>query len=198
MRRLLAASAAVALAGAAPAGAAPAVHAAVVTGISRDTTVTCDTSSYPAASYPCRFDMTVTSCLDPVTARGCDLSVRGEITAYPSSSPVGQCAFSSSPRLTLTYDTAADPAFHVERENEAVIVPRAGVLVHSGAYYTAWYVVFALEEYGDAMGAVTTSFGFGDLAWDCRSRDGGDPTNDGFGTVPFVTNPTGAFVFHQA
>lgn len=143
--------------------------------------VTCDTSAYPAASYPCSFALDVTQGCADVSAQGdnsCSLRVRGPLTAIPAFDSRGRCTFDDfvSGPFTVTY-TGSGPAWEVSQGIEAVV---QAAEVQYGAYgpdtpFTLLLTVHTLA--GGVAGQIVAGFRFDDLMWDCRTRAGGDPSS---------------------
>lgn len=206
MRKILAAVAIAALSGAAPAPAAgPAVHTALLSGSVYDVSVTCDTSSYPAPNYRCDLDIEVTSGCSEVTGlplvTDCVLAIHGKLRAIPSPNPVGRCTIvNSGDGVITTFDSGADPSFHVERRDIVQVVWEAGAYVINGEVNTGFTVVVAApyviaDILPDPMvGALVTPVKFTDIQHDCRNRFGGDPASDPEAGGPRV-GPTGLLTF---
>lgn len=155
--------------------------------------VTCDTSSYPAASYPCSFAMD-SACGDG----SCAVSVRGTLNAVPALSPFGQCSFDDADdsAFTVTFTSGDDPAWQTTNGID-VIVQQAEV--QYGQYGpnlpTTLLLAFYEVSAGDSVaGQIASSFRFSDLMWDCRTRAGGDPSNAEFDPNLVGVQTTGAIV----
>jgi len=184
MRRFLAVLAAVAFTAAAPASADPAARVVVLNGRAGDVSVACDTSAYPAATYPCDFALVVTAgCVDIAVGSGpCRLTVRGSLLAYPGYSPY-DCVLRPDGPWRLTFETAGDPAFVVDEPVGSYgIVPRVVASAGAQGVETPFVaditpVSVLLSRYTVA-GAIVAPFEFSDLEPDCRTRAGGSPQND--------------------
>lgn len=143
MRVFLTALAVTTLAGALPAHAAdPELHVASIAAGPDVVSVTCDTSSYPADTYPCELvvDVGWDDCEEvATTAYGvgpCRLTARGPLVASPGLDGTGACGIYPegaialpNESMTITFDSQRDePAFHVETVGSVDLVQRTTVV----------------------------------------------------------------------
>jgi len=203
MRKVLAALAVLSLEATASASADPGVHQFVVNGRVDQVHVTCDTSAFPAASYPCAFSMVVppqAGCIE-VTSGGrssglCSVSLTGTLQALPSLAPDGRCSFQPSGSLTLTVRSGIDPALERVTTHLPFIVQAAVVYYGHIGTQTQTRVNVAGPGGSLTVSLVSAGFGFTDIEGDCRTRAGGDPAT---GDVrSFWTGPVGEITVGQA
>ena len=199
MRMFLAALVAVAASALPASGVGPPVHVATIWGGA--VSVTCDTSSYPAAEYPCELDVEVRSgtggCYEVSTSNSpvglCHLTVRGPLFARPALSPTGTCSIWPTDRwgydddnLTIAFDSGSDAAFHAEvkastfQSNvQPTTVNTFGVNAVATNYAMAIVPTLGGVDLPDvAPGGLVVEVAFPDITWDCRSTSGGSPASD--------------------
>lgn len=185
MRLVLAAVAVASLAAVPAAHAAPQrVHWVQLQLAAEAGTVTCDTSGYPAAAYPCTFDFSDQYCLEwtfddhtglpglPVLGSGdCSLRIRGPLSAVPTPVSAGHCTLQSAGQFHVTFDAGA---FHTDLPATALGVQPVGVSAANTGLETS-YLFDILGAGEGGVGDNVIGFQFPDIEPDCRTRAGGDP-----------------------
>jgi hypothetical protein len=183
MRTVLAALALASFGIATPAQAAPQLHVVSPQIAAWGGRVTCDTSGYPAASYPCTFDLVSNYCSELLRGGTCRLEVAGPLVAMPASSHEAKCWIVPTGNVTVTFDSGTFHASTIATPSSfspVSVVNGSGVVARTPYLLDVWGV-------SGSVGEMLIGYSFPDIEWDCRTRAGGDPVGTGDPLTAIVT-----------